>query len=78
MRSPPLRSYPTSWQQHGGLAVNGFPISEELRERGSDGKTYAVQYFERSRFELHPENPSPYNVLLGFLGRQAWVARTGR
>ncbi|MFL5734487.1 MAG: endo-1,3-alpha-glucanase family glycosylhydrolase [Chloroflexia bacterium] len=66
------------WQQHGGLFVNGYPISEEFREPGSDGKSYSVQYFERARFELHPENPAPANVLLGFLGRQAWGARPGR
>jgi hypothetical protein len=26
-----------------------------------------VQYFERVRMELHPENNPPYNVLLGRL-----------
>jgi polysaccharide biosynthesis protein PslG len=34
-----------------------------------DGKTYVVQYFERNRFEWHPENRgTPYEVLLGALG----------
>ena len=28
------------------------------------------QCFERARFEYHPENPAPYDVLLGQLGRQ--------
>jgi hypothetical protein len=69
---PTFYSY---WQQHGGLFVNGYPISEELQEKGSDGKTYTVQYFERARFELHPENPAPHNVLLGLLGRLAWEQR---
>jgi len=68
----------TYWQQHGGLFVNGYPISEESRELSSDGKAYTVQYFERARFESHPENSPPYNVLLGFLGRQAWSERIGR
>ena len=64
------------WQAHGGLFVNGYPISEPFSEVNSaDGKPYTVQYFERARFELHPENAPPYNVLLGFLGRQAWDAR---
>jgi hypothetical protein len=27
-----------------------------------------VQYFERARFEWHPENPDPYKVLLGRFG----------
>jgi|GEM_PF-1821746 len=63
------------WKQNGGLFVNGYPISEELQEKGSDGKTYTVQYFERVRYELHPENKPPHNVLLGLLGRLAWEQR---
>ena len=67
------------WQQHGGLFVNGFPISEEYAEvSATDGKTYRVQYFERERYEAHPENAPPYNVLLGLLGKQALDARGGR
>jgi hypothetical protein len=35
-----------------------------------------VQYFERARFELHPENAgTPYEILLGHLGREALAAR---
>jgi hypothetical protein len=51
------------WQANGGLPIFGYPISEPFVERG-----YTVQYFERNRFELHPENSPPYNVLLGRLG----------
>jgi glucose/arabinose dehydrogenase len=29
-----------------------------------------VQWFERARFELHPENQPPYDVLLGLLGNE--------
>jgi hypothetical protein len=29
-----------------------------------------VQWFERARFELHPENAPPFNVLLGLLGNE--------
>jgi glucose/arabinose dehydrogenase len=60
------------WEQHGGLALYGYPLSEELEEKNqTDGKTYTVQYFERNRFEYHPENKgSPYEVLLGLLGVQ--------
>jgi hypothetical protein len=64
------------WQAHGGLFVNGYPISEPVTETLGDGKPYLVQYFERARFELHNENAPPYNVLLGFLGRQAWDTRS--
>jgi hypothetical protein len=60
------------WEQHGGLFVNGYPISEQFEEVNPiDGKPYTVQYFERSRFEYHPENAgTSYEVLLGLLGTQ--------
>ena len=57
------------WEEGGGLAIFGYPISEPMVETSpTDGKSYTVQYFERNRFELHPENPAPFNVLLGLLG----------
>jgi hypothetical protein len=58
------------WTTHGGLAVFGYPISEEFQEvNPTDGKTYTVQYFQRNRFEYHPENAgTPSEVLLGLLG----------
>ncbi|HEU5422639.1 MAG TPA: hypothetical protein VFU72_03785, partial [Nitrolancea sp.] len=44
------------WDGNGGLAIFGYPISEEFSEKNADdGKTYTVQYFERARFEYHPE-----------------------
>jgi hypothetical protein len=60
------------WQSRGGLPVFGYPISEELFEQNpSDGQSYLVQYFERARFEYHPElTGTPYEVQLGHLGRQ--------
>jgi hypothetical protein len=59
------------WDAHGGLYVHGYPITEPQMERGTNGKEYLVQWFERSRFEMHPENAgTPYEVLLGMLGRQ--------
>jgi uncharacterized protein (DUF885 family) len=64
------------WQQHGGLAQQGYPISEEFTEKSDlDGKPYTVQYFERAVFEAHPENQSPYNVLLSQLGTFRYRAR---
>jgi spore germination protein YaaH len=60
------------WQQNGGLPVFGYPLTEPFTEKSpTDGKPYTVQYFERNRFELHPENNPPNNVLLGLLGVQA-------
>lgn len=58
------------WQSHGGLEVFGFPLTEPFEELNlADGKRYTVQYFQRERFEYHPENKgTPYEVLLGLLG----------
>jgi ABC-type glycerol-3-phosphate transport system substrate-binding protein len=58
------------WQEHGGLAQQGYPISDEFTEVSDlNGKPYTVQYFERAVFELHPENAgTPYEVLLSQLG----------
>ena len=57
------------WQQNGGLAQQGFPISDPFTEVSPlDGKAYTVQYFERAVFEFHPEEKRPYDVLLSQLG----------
>lgn len=58
------------WQQNGGLPVFGYPISGEIQEKNSDtGQILTVQYFERARFEYHPENAgTPYAVELGRFG----------
>jgi lipoprotein-anchoring transpeptidase ErfK/SrfK len=65
------------YRAHGALDQFGYPISEPFQEKSNvDGQVYTVQYFERNRFELHPENPAPYNVLLGLLGSQ--IARENR
>jgi hypothetical protein len=58
------------WNAHGGLGQFGYPITEQFQEANpTDGKMYTVQYFERARFEWHPENKPPFDVLLGLLGR---------
>ncbi|MEO8288501.1 MAG: hypothetical protein ABI670_18920 [Chloroflexota bacterium] len=57
------------WQQHGGLAQQGYPISDEFTEVSElNGQAYLVQYFERAVFEYHPENQPPNDVLLSQLG----------
>lgn len=72
-----FRSY---WQDHGGLPNFGFPISEEFDERNQpppagDGEIHTVQYFERTRFEYHPEYAgTQYETLLGLLGSEYLVA----
>ncbi|HEX2915392.1 MAG TPA: WD40 repeat domain-containing protein [Chloroflexia bacterium] len=70
------------WQQNGGLAQQGLPISEEFEEQNApppagDGKIHRVQYFQRARFEYHPENQPPYQVLSGLLGAEQYKARYG-
>src|SRR5687768_15739832 len=70
-----IREY---WEQNGGLPVFGFPITPQQLERSeAQGPAYQTQWFERARFELHPENQPPYDVLLGRLGVDA-LAREGR
>ncbi|MEX2425659.1 MAG: glycosyl hydrolase family 18 protein [Thermomicrobiaceae bacterium] len=68
------------WQSHGlnfgepgisyreSLALFGYPISQEFTDPDT-GRT--VQYFERARFEHHPEHAgTQYEVLLGLLGNE--------
>ncbi len=58
------------WQTHGDLAQFGYPLTPAFYEGA-----YLVQYFERNRFELHPENAgTPYEVLLGLLGSERLAA----
>ena len=60
------------WEDNGGLPVFGYPITAPRDEVNRDtGGTYQTQWFERNRFELHPENSAPYDVLLGLLGKEA-------
>jgi spore germination protein len=60
------------WESRGGLYSFGFPITEELVEVSQeDGHTYLVQYFERARFEFHPQFAGTESeVLLGLLGNE--------
>jgi hypothetical protein len=80
------------WEKRGGLERFGYPISEPFWETSPvDGRDYLVQYFERARFEHHPDelwpmyrqNATAYGlnlmalreVQLGDLGRQIAVQR---
>src|SRR6476469_4380152 len=61
------------WSKQGndqaGVYVNGLPITGRRPELSlTDGKLYDTQWFERARYEAHPENSAPYDVLLGRLG----------
>ena len=75
--SGPFMAY---WQAHGGLPIFGYPISDAQNEADpGSGKTALVQWFERARFELHPEFAgTPYEVELGLLGNQLAKGRQGQ
>ncbi|MDE3074706.1 MAG: hypothetical protein KGJ86_04690, partial [Chloroflexota bacterium] len=52
------------FETHGGLEIFGYPRTEEIKEKG-----WTVQYFQRARFEYHPEHAGTrYEVELGLLG----------
>lgn len=53
-------SFKTFWQNKGGLAIFGYPISEEILESG-----ITVQYFERARLEA-----GQGRVQIGHLGTE--------
>ncbi|HEY0071872.1 MAG TPA: Zn-dependent exopeptidase M28 [Chloroflexia bacterium] len=66
------------WRAHGGVALQGYPISEEFTEVSPlNGKTYLVQYFERAVMEYHPENQPPFDVLLSQLGTYQYRQKYG-
>jgi hypothetical protein len=65
------KSFRSFWKSRGGLEIFGLPIGEAVQENG-----LLVQYFERARFELHPELVgTPYEVQLGHLGVLALQAK---
>jgi hypothetical protein len=69
-----FRSY---WERNGGLERFGYPITAASEET-IEGRNYIVQYFERRRMEYHPENAgTPYEMLLGLLGREVFAREGG-
>jgi hypothetical protein len=68
-----LGAFRDYWYAHGGLATFGYPLTEEFALGTFDGggKSFVVQYFERNRFEYHPEINGG-TVLLGRLGAPIW------
>jgi hypothetical protein len=57
------------------LALFGLPLTAPKVETNHDGNEVVTQWFERARFEYHPNNPDPYKVLLGRLGSEVLRAR---
>ena len=68
-------AFASFWERNGGLVRFGLPLSPAVQDP-ADGLT--VQYFERARFELHPENPPAYFVELTLLGTAAYGQRPER
>ncbi len=60
------------WEGTGTLTTFGFPVSEEFDDFNRDLQhALTTQYFERQRFEYHPEHAgTPYEVELGRLGTE--------
>lgn len=53
------------WRQHGGIAIFGYPISEEFTEKqDATGAPMLVQYFERAQFIYQSDG----TIRLGDLG----------
>jgi hypothetical protein len=69
------------WESHGlefdgragksygeSLALFGLPLTVPFVAENPSGDTVLMQWFERARFEWHPNNPTSSQVLLGLLG----------
>lgn len=63
-----IRGLP-AYQQ--SLALFGLPLTRANPEPGPNGELVITQWFERARFEWHPEQPQASRVLLGLLGNEA-------
>jgi photosystem II stability/assembly factor-like uncharacterized protein len=78
-----LSGFKSYWSSHGlldpqlnafqrSLALFGLPLTTARPEvNPTDNQIYMTQWFERARFEWHPNEPEPYKVLLGLLGNEA-------
>ena len=58
-------------------ALFGLPLTGVRMETNPDGAVVLTQWFERARFEWHPDNPEPSRVLLGRLGAEIVRLKTG-
>jgi hypothetical protein len=62
---------PATFSDAESLALFGLPLTEPAMEPAANGQAYLTQWFQRARFELHPENPPATRVLLGLLGTES-------
>lgn len=79
------QGFKTYWETHGlniadldayhrSLQLFGLPLTAAQTETNVDGATVLTQWFERARFEWHPDNPEGFKVLLGLLGSEVYGA----
>ena len=79
--SAPDRGFRSYWEGEGlrdqrltlygrSLALHGLPLTAARLETNAGGQTVLTQWFERGRFEWHPENPRGFRVVLGLLGAE--------
>ncbi len=73
---PEFKDY---WNANGGVYQFGYPVTEGYIDvNPDDGKSYKVQYFERARFEYHPDQPDKrFQVQLGRFGAIVCATRGG-
>lgn len=62
------RGFNDFWWENGGLAVFGYPLSEEFDGANASGDDVVVQYFERARFEYEADAPAGERISLTPLG----------
>jgi hypothetical protein len=55
------------FEKYGGLDIFGYPIENATVEAN-----VGVQYFQRARLELRPEQSATYRIQLGLLGQQIY------
>ncbi|HJZ48931.1 MAG TPA: hypothetical protein VKE41_17265, partial [Roseiflexaceae bacterium] len=71
-------TFTSFWRDNGGLPVFGYALTGAGLERNSDAsQEFVTQWTERNRFEQHPENRAPYDILLGRMGAER-LAQLGR
>ncbi len=81
------QGFKTYWETHGlldprldsygrSLALFGLPLTAPRMETNHSGHTVLTQWFERARFEWHPDNLDQFKVLLGLLGNESHTGVT--
>jgi photosystem II stability/assembly factor-like uncharacterized protein len=64
------------WENNGGLAAFGYPVTEEIEEKDAAGKTLLVQYFERVKFQLSGNQVLLANLGVELLQSRGWLPRS--